>query len=36
MLATDLKPGRHTLRLRMTEKTSSGGHAMRIIQFAAN
>jgi len=36
MLATDLKPGRHTLRLRIAEKTSSGGHAMRILQFAAN
>jgi len=36
MLATDLKPTEHTLRLRMAEKTSSGGHAMRILQFAAN
>ena len=36
MLATALKPGRHTLRLRMAEQTSSGGHAMRILQFAAN
>jgi len=36
MLATDLKPGVHTLRLRIAEKTSSGGHALRILQFAAN
>jgi len=36
MFATDLKPGRHVLVLRMTDKTRSTGHAMRIIQFAAN
>ncbi|HUU92487.1 MAG TPA: GDSL-type esterase/lipase family protein [Phycisphaerae bacterium] len=36
MLATDLKPGVHTLRLRIAETTSSSGHAMRILQFAAN
>ena len=36
MLATDLKPGAHTLHLRIAEKTESGGHAMRILQFAAN
>ena len=36
MLATDLKPAEHTLRLRISQKPSSGGHAMRILQFAAN
>ena len=36
MLGIDLKPGRHTLVLRMSPKTHSAGHAMRIVQFAVN
>jgi lysophospholipase L1-like esterase len=36
MFAKDLKPGRHTLVLRISEKTNSSGHAARIMQFAAN
>ena len=36
MLATDLKPGRHTLVLRTSRKTAGTGHAARIVQFVAN
>jgi len=36
MFATDLGPGKHTLHLRIAETTSSGGHAVRILQFGAN
>jgi hypothetical protein len=36
MFANDLQPGPHVLALRMTDKTRSSGHAMRIIQFAVN
>ena len=36
MLGTDLKPGRHTLKIRISAETKSAGHAMRIIQFVAN
>ncbi|HSJ02933.1 MAG: GDSL-type esterase/lipase family protein [Verrucomicrobium sp.] len=36
MLGTGLKPGKHTLTLRMSGETRSKGHAMRIIQFVAN
>ena len=36
MLGTDLKPGKHTLTLRMSAETHSSGHAMRIMQFTAN
>jgi len=36
MLGTDLKPGKHTLALRMSADTKSAGHAMRIMQFTAN
>jgi hypothetical protein len=36
MLATDLKPGSHTLVLRISKDTRSAGHAMRIIQFGVN
>ena len=36
MLATDLPPGEHTLKLRMSQKTEGSGHAMRIMQFVAN
>lgn len=38
MFQTDLKPGRHELKLRMTDEknTDSVGHAMRILQFAVN
>ncbi len=36
MFATNLKPGQHTLTLRISEKTTSAGHAARIIQFVAN
>jgi lysophospholipase L1-like esterase len=36
MFAAELKPGDHTLALRMSDKTSSLGHALRIIEFVAN
>jgi lysophospholipase L1-like esterase len=36
MLATDLAPGPHTLRLRISPKSTGAGHAMRIMQFVAN
>ena len=36
MLATDLPPGPHTLRLRISPKSPDTGHAMRIMQFTAN
>ena len=36
MLGTDLKPGKHTLKLRMSQESKSSGHAMRIMQFGAN
>ncbi len=36
MLGTDLKPGKHTLTLRISADTKSAGHAMRIIDFTAN
>ena len=36
MLATDLQPGEHTLKLRLSPKTDGSGHAMRIMQFVAN
>ncbi len=36
MFATDLKSGPHSLVLRISEKTRSAGHAMRIVQFVAN
>ena len=36
MLGAELKPGRHTVTLRMSAETKSAGHAMRIIQFVAN
>jgi len=36
MFATDLSPGKHTLRLRVSDKTSGTGHAVRIMQFTAN
>jgi lysophospholipase L1-like esterase len=38
MFAADLKPGRHTLKLRTTDQRNpeSKGHAMRILQFVAN
>lgn len=36
LLGSDLKPGKHTLALRMSGETKSKGHAMRIIQFVAN
>jgi lysophospholipase L1-like esterase len=36
MLGTDLKPGKHTLMLRMSNDTKSAGHAMRIMHFTAN
>jgi len=36
MFATDLGPGRHTLRLRVAERSSSAGHAARIMHFVAN
>ncbi|MGE5612249.1 MAG: SGNH/GDSL hydrolase family protein [Bacillota bacterium] len=36
MFGTDLKPGRHVLGLRLTDKTRSSGHAVRIVRFVAN
>lgn len=36
MLGTDLKPGPHTLTLRMSSESKNGGHAMRIMEFGAN
>lgn len=36
MLGTDLKPGRHTLTLRVSPQTAGSGHAVRIMQFTAN
>jgi lysophospholipase L1-like esterase len=36
MLATDLAPGPHVLRLRISPKSTDSGHAMRIMQFVAN
>jgi lysophospholipase L1-like esterase len=36
MFATDLKPGEHTLELKVANKTSSKSHAARIMQFVVN
>jgi hypothetical protein len=36
MLGTDLRPGRHVLTLRISDKTTSKGHAARILEFGAN
>jgi lysophospholipase L1-like esterase len=36
MLGTDLKPGKHTLTIRIADASHSAGHAMRIMQFVAN
>ena len=36
LLGAELKPGKHTLTLRIAVETKSAGHAMRIIQFVAN
>jgi lysophospholipase L1-like esterase len=36
MLGTDLKPGKHTLKLRISQETKSSGHAARIIKFGVN
>lgn len=36
MFAEDLKPGKHTLTLRVSKETSSAGHAVRVMQFVAN
>jgi lysophospholipase L1-like esterase len=36
MLADGLKPGPHTLTLRLSPKTRSAGHAMRIMEFGVN
>ena len=38
MFAADLKPGSHTLQLRIADQKNkdSLGHAARIIQFVAN
>jgi lysophospholipase L1-like esterase len=36
MLGTDLKPGKHTLKLRVSSETKSSGHAARIMQFGVN
>ena len=36
MYGTELKPGQHTLTLRISAETKSSGHAARIMQFTAN
>lgn len=36
LFGAELKPGRHTLQLRVSADTKSAGHAVRIIQFVAN
>jgi lysophospholipase L1-like esterase len=36
LFGTDLKPGAHTLTLRVATETKSTGHAIRIMQFVAN
>jgi hypothetical protein len=36
MFASALKPGKHTLTLRISSETSNGGHSMRIFKFTAN
>jgi len=36
MFASDLKPGKHTLVLRVANSTTSAGHAARIVHFVAN
>jgi lysophospholipase L1-like esterase len=36
MFAAELTPRRHTLTLRVSDKTHSAGHAARIVEFVAN
>lgn len=36
IFAAELAPGRHTLTLRVSDKTRSQGHAARIVKFVAN
>jgi lysophospholipase L1-like esterase len=36
LFATDLKPGKHTLVLRVATESKSAGHAVRILHFVAN
>jgi hypothetical protein len=36
LFGTDLKPGKHTLTLRVSTETQSAGHAIRIMQFEGN
>jgi hypothetical protein len=36
IFGTDLKPGKHTLILRLSDESKNGGHALRIMQFATN
>jgi lysophospholipase L1-like esterase len=36
LLGSDLRPGKHTLGLRISPQTHSAGHAMRILQFTAS
>jgi lysophospholipase L1-like esterase len=36
LLGSELRPGKHKLTLRISAKTHSAGHAMRILQFTAN
>lgn len=36
LFGTDLKPGKHTLTLRLSKDTKSTGHAMRIMEFVSN
>ena len=36
MFGSELKPGKHTLNLKISGETKSAGHAMRVIEFTAN
>jgi lysophospholipase L1-like esterase len=36
MFAADLKPGKHTLTLRIADETKSAGHAARVMWFVGN
>lgn len=36
LLGSELKPGKHTLTMRISADTKSAGHAMRVMEFVAN
>jgi hypothetical protein len=36
MLGTELRPGRHVLKLRVSGETHSAGHAVRVMEFGVN